>query len=75
MMSNFKIGEKVVCVEPTEELVKGEIYTISFVGQAGNVKVFEATPIGYYLYFWEWRFRKLDHQFSEDLCAQLIKEM
>jgi len=27
-MSNFKIGEKVVCVEPNTRLIKGEIYTI-----------------------------------------------
>jgi len=73
-MSNFKIGEKVVCVKPIDELIMGEYYTISYIGEFGNIKVLESSPCGDYIYFWDWRFRKLDHQFAEDVCAELIKE-
>lgn len=58
-MSNFKIGEKVVCVN--------------------GIHVIEINPIptgildGYYYYDIN-RFRKPDHQFAQDLCAQLIEE-
>lgn len=27
-MSNFKVGQKVVCVDPGEGLIKGKIYTV-----------------------------------------------
>jgi len=84
-MSNFKIGEKVVCIDDssgkttkTKTLIKGQIYTVSGFSQESIflVEVPTITHNGklgkpsYGCY----RFRKLDHQFSEDLCKQLIEE-
>jgi len=82
-MSNFKVGEKVVCVEPIDHLVKNQIYTVKSIlqknGEVG-ILVEELEPIptgilkGYYFYNVN-RFRKLDHQFSEDVIAEIIKQV
>jgi len=84
-MSNFKVGERVVCVDDsiglttkTKTLVKNEIYTIyHIVGNAVfleeiNTVFFEGEL--YSLGYKASRFRKLDHQFSEDVCAKLIED-
>lgn len=31
-MGNFKVGDKVICIETTNTLIKDKIYTIRFVG-------------------------------------------
>ena len=74
-MSNFKVGEKVVCVDPCAELIKGEIYTITFVGFIDNVSVSEAEPDVPYIWFKESRFRKLDYAHTERICAKIIESL
>ena len=81
-MSNFKVGEKVVCINPVHNLIKNEIYTVSCIfekfGEYG-ILVSELQPIatgilnGLYYYSIN-RFRKLDHQFAEDLCKELAEQ-
>ncbi len=73
-MSNFKVGEKVVCVEPIDGLVKNEIYTIETTTSIG-VSLLEQSPAPPCIWFYKWRFRKLDHQFSEDVIAEIIKQV
>jgi len=92
-MSNFKIGEKVVCINPkTSVYKKYNEYIITNIracacgiielnvnnltespntcecSSCGHITI---TPL-------DWnnsnRFRKLDHQFAEDICAQLIAD-
>jgi len=59
----FRVGQKVVCVEPIDELVKGEIYTISAVGRfdgGENVMVDVAEIQNYAPYAWySYRFRPI----------------
>lgn len=83
-MSNFKVGEKVVCVDPIKKLIKDEIYTISeikdkhYSGEIGilveEIEV-ENNDFGGVNYYNIKRFRKLDHQFAEDICAELVKQV
>jgi len=79
-MSNFKVGEKVVCVndecgwiDSVKFLVKDEIYTVCHTQFAGNGR-FEISVNGDFGMWDASRFRKLDTQFAEDICAQLIEE-
>ena len=92
-MSNFKVGEKVVCVEPIYNLIKGEIYTIETIKicKCGIVLLsisedfrknkVDGTRCSCGVISWGeslWysnRFRKLDHQFSEDVIAEIIKQV
>jgi len=66
-MSNFRVGEKVVCVVPTESgsIKKDKVYTVfglhtcSFTGKLGLI-LKEATPAHRKKAFWCWRFRPID---------------
>lgn len=92
-MSNFKVREKVVCVEPILNLKKNEIYTVNYVSlcscgcclisvaEDNSIKNIRGTRcdcgeaiIGYSLWY-PYRFRKLDNKFSEDLIAEIIKQV
>lgn len=83
-MSNFKIGEKVVCVDETPNgsskgLVKNEIYTIQDIcidvcDEVGLI-LFELKSNHYKGSWAAKRFRKLDHQFGEDVCAEILKKV
>ena len=80
-MSNFKIGQKVVCVDPkntvNKNLVYGEIYTIVGIRiETGGLSLKEApaTSIGNFSgYYDKNRFRPLDHAFADEVEA-MIKE-
>ena len=93
-MSNFKVGEKVVCVSNdfirsySDEIfpIKGEIYTIREIlsRRDGNTGLkFEeiVNPKKHYIggfvecNFNSLKFRKLDHQFGEDVIAEIIKQV
>jgi hypothetical protein len=96
-MSNFKVGEKVVCIDSRVndyrfiELgliypIKNEIYTIRkiFTSISGNVTFYLEeiinvpmnTVAGFIeVGFKSSRFRKLDHQFGEDVIADIIKKV
>ncbi len=94
-MSNFKVGEKVVCVEPIYNLINGEIYEIEFIENCkcgalsfklnGVLKPFSNYIPAYCRHCYEnyksvhifdsTRFRKLDHQISEDVIAEIIKQV
>lgn len=90
-MSNFKVGQKVVCVEPTQDLVKGEIYTIECIAycKCGKLNLgISEMPTDYYSAICDcgfedrrvklksaYRFRLLDHQFAEDVLAEITKSV
>ena len=92
-MSNFKIGEKVVCINPKNSMYKKDAeYIITNIRQCVcgaidlNVNdlielatICRCSKCNHYTYTpLSWnnsnRFRKLDTQFTEDLCAKLIEE-
>lgn len=73
-MSTFKVGERVVCVDDSNQLygglVKGEIYEVTNIH-----KDFDSIYIkGFSYSHWNYRFRKLDTQFAEDVIANLIEQ-
>lgn len=84
-MGNFKIGEKVVCVDPCKELVKNQIYTIRGIYKSVNgtdYGVYLEEIIGEFSNYWEKeigynvnRFRKLDYEFAENLLAEISEAM
>ena len=74
-MSNFKVGEKVVCVNDKHQthggLILNEIYIVTKIHHS-----FEAIYVeGFDYPHWNHRFRKLDHQFGEDVIAEIIKQV
>lgn len=75
-MSNFKIGEKVVCVDDKKQrfggLILNEIYEVSEIHPFK--KVLKIKGIVDY-YHWNYRFRKLDHDFAENLLKEIIEAM
>ena len=77
-MSNFKIGQKVVCVKPIDSLVKNEIYTILSVlpprfKDCGIV--LKEVKCEFFPYaFKSSRFRPLDHQFAEDVIKMICEQ-
>lgn len=69
----FKIGQKVVCVEPSINLIKDEIYTIKGF-TIGGIKLKELEPrTSYCQGFWSWRFEplELDYDFVEEVIKQV----
>ena len=79
-MSNFKIGEKVVCVEQGETMdgkysvLLNEIYEVSVPNH--QTLGFDTICIkGQPVSWCSERFRKLDTQFTEDVCAELIRQV
>lgn len=87
-MGNFKIGEKVVCIDDSnpfgykEEIFpkKNEIYTIRC--NKRGIKLLEIINSkkryidGFYeCTFNENRFRKLDYEFAENLLAEISEAM
>lgn len=93
-MSNFKVGEKVVCIDNTPKQIQlkelgfiypknNEIYTVRGFTPSGTGIFLEEiinlpmrthsgmAEIGFEMR----RFRKLDHQFAEDLCKELAKQV
>ena len=95
-MSNFKIGEKVVCVKSNEFVKQGNIYTVVFqhTFKCGTTLVStEAHPLcditalrchcgcGELIHIESpitsgaFRFRKLDHDFAENLLKEISEAM
>jgi len=89
-MSNFKIGEKVVCVDAnnifnetltiqSDAIVKGEIYTIKSFNSVGGLVLLEIYNGVFFDGetggFRESRFRKLDHGFGEKICAEILESI
>lgn len=81
-MSNFKKGEKVVCINPIEELVKHEIYTIYEIYKGWNpngiivdgfvlLEILSKDGDG----FMSSRFRKLDYEFAENLLKEISESV
>ena len=74
-MATFKTGEQVVCIKPTGNLVKNEIYTIaSIIFDGRGITVIETQNTLFYAGFHSWRFRKLDYQFVEEVLEMIIEE-
>lgn len=82
-MCNFKIGEKVVCVDMSPSYVTGlpinlklhEIYTVAGFNpfDFGLILLEVQTDENIYGSFNNKRFRKLDHQFAEDVIAYITE--
>jgi len=80
-MGNFKIDEKVVCIndecgwiDKYKYLVKGEIYEIKSSRHAGNGRL--EFQINGDCGFWDAsRFRKLDYAHTEKICAEIIESL
>lgn len=73
----FKIGEKIVCVDPSISLVKGEIYTVKIIRACTGgimLKEVKTAPI-YNGYFHWWRFRKLDYDFAEQVLFRIADQV
>ena len=83
----FKVGDKVVCVDDTEQpddgykkVKKGIAYTVSFVGSNFDSVFIQLTELGWqenseYRGFKANRFRKVDKKpFTNKLTAKLAKE-
>lgn len=76
----FKIGQKVVCVEPSVTLIKNEIYTITWVGKctrsgALGVRVKEAQPRPQFLNFHYWRFREIDTDWVDEVLEKVVEKI
>jgi len=81
-MSNFKIGEKVVCIgvndidihtnEKTEHPKIKDIVTISFIASDGWL-CFE--EYGFVIEYEPYNFRKLDYAHTERICAEIIESL
>ncbi len=77
-MGNFKVGQKVVCIEPIEELTNGEIYTVTnanvdaFNDYGIMVKGITATKIlGKTLFYLSSRFRAIDDSWVENILEEI----
>jgi len=86
----FKIGEKVVCIDDenqynitvrnSERVKKGEIYTVKGFTSISGVRLKEIHG-GFFIYdneeagFKTERFRKLDHEFAENILAEITEAM
>lgn len=73
MSKNFKVGQTVVCIKPTHNLKKNEIYTISFIEDDACRLVeleFEPRCEGYFLF----RFKPLDYSFTDNLLRKIKEE-
>ena len=75
-MSNFKIGEKVVCInnscgwfDGVKKLKKGEIYTVLQVTETDLVVILNDYGRD------KSRFRKLDYAHTERICAEIIESL
>lgn len=75
-MCNFKAGQKIVCIKPIDDLIKGEIYTVEFISVSrfgSGVVLEEIKSIGYEGGFLSSRFRPIDESFGEKI-ETYIKE-
>jgi len=79
----MKVGDRVVCVDDSDSfypvngrIVKGEEYTIKYIGNYGTgVILFETKP-SHTTYFYIGRFRKIEpHTFKNETTAELAKEL
>lgn len=75
-MSNFKIGEKVVCIDATGDLTKNEIYTIIGFNNYDNGLILQEIKSPKYLgAFKSFRFRKIDYEFAENLLKEISESV
>jgi len=75
-MSNFKVGQKVVCIRETisKNIKLNEIYTITgLFDDSTGVTLKEVNPSPGYHVFYSSYFRPLDHAFADEVEA-MIKE-
>lgn len=72
----FKIGEKVVCVKAIDGLIKGEIYTVkSLMEIAMRVIEYDESTEVHYIHYYNWRFRKVDYKFADELLKTLEQDL
>ena len=89
-MSNFKVGEKVVCIGINNVCIKsGKTFKHPNINDIVIIRGIESYNNNIYLFFEEYpriflvedlgyeafNFRKLDHQFGEDVIAEIIKQV
>ena len=71
----FKIGEKVVCINPIGNLTENKIYTVEGFNSYDNGLILkEIKSIKYVGAFKSFRFRKLDYEFAENLLSEIAKD-
>ena len=69
----LKIGQKLVCIKPIDDLIKNEIYTVVDFDEIG-VSVKETLPaIG--KMFYRNRFRPIDNAWVDELLCKLMSEV
>lgn len=75
----FKVGQKVVCVEPIDTLVMYEIYTVEsindFYGNIGVVLVEDKSIFSLTGGYWAYRFRPLDETFATEVLEQIKEQI
>ena len=72
----FKKGDKVVCVYPSEELIKGDVYTIDrFIYNGKGVILLEEKPSSGELGFYTWRFRLVNNNWVDELLRNIVEDV
>ena len=75
----FKVGQKVVCIEPIKELKYGEIYTCNGYDDVfkDSIQIIELGIAGNGKYYcaYAYRFRPLDETFAEETLAQIKEQI
>lgn len=72
----FKVGQKVICIAATGNLVNGKIYTVSEVfPERGGVRVHEAKNLPGFFSFKEYRFEPVDEDFTDNVLSEIIKQI
>lgn len=73
----FKTGEKIVCINPIDGLIKDKMYTVKSIHKSGEGSTFleytKKAVMGEMHYYF-WRFRKLDYEFVKEVCAMINED-
>ena len=74
----FKIGQKIVCIKPAENLKQDEIYTVeNTVDDGKGINLEELTTPSFAKGYHAWRFKAidLDLEFAENILSEIIKKV
>jgi len=87
-MSNFKIGEKIVCIgtfyskNPIDNISAidpkiNEIVTVDYYYNSNEIvlKEYKYSNVNLLQTFNPLKFRKLDHAFGEKICAEILESI
>lgn len=72
----FKVGQKLICIAATGNLVNGKIYTVSEVfPERQGVRVREAKNLPGFFSFKGERFKPVDEDFTDNVLNEIIKQI